>query len=97
MQSARARLFAQVTFAAVFAFAALATPAHAYLGEQMLSYAANYFLAPLALIAVVVALAASYFRPEFVQKAIYVILISLALFAVIKSGNLIMSALQAGV
>ena len=96
MQTTRARVLAQLAFLAVFALAALASHAHAYAGQQLLEWAANNILAPLGIFALVVAMTAAFFRPEFVQKAIYAIVICALLFFMIRSANSIIGMLQAG-
>ena len=73
----------------------LAVPALAYPGEQLLNFAAQYIIAPLGLFAVIIVLAASFFRPDLVKGAIYACILCAVLFFVIKMSAQITSAFQA--
>ncbi len=83
-----------IRFAVLSLFTLLAEPAFAYVGESLLNWTASYIVAPLGLIAIVVALAASVWRPDLVRSAIYAAIICAVLFFLIQQGNTIMNALQ---
>src|SRR5438105_1254626 len=93
----RAAVLAQLAFFSVFAALAVLQPAMAdYAGKSLLEWTARNIIAPLGILAVVVALAAAFFRPEFVQKAIYAVIICALLFFVIRSADTLVNLLQAG-
>jgi hypothetical protein len=92
----RSRALAHVAFAAVFAASAIYSPAYAYAGSTLLQWAGQNIIAPLGLIAMVVGLAAAFFRPEFVSKAIYAAIICAVLFFLIRSGDSIIGMFQTG-
>lgn len=85
-------------FAERFAFLLVslggALPAHAYLGESLLNFAKNNIIAPLGLLAVVVALGASIFRPDLVKTAIYTAIICAVLFFLINSASTFINAVE---
>jgi hypothetical protein len=61
--------------------------AFAYAGSTFLNYLGNFFIGPLALIAIVVGLVASFVRPELVSKAVWVAVVCIAVFFVIRSDH----------
>ena len=63
-------------------------------GGNLLTFAANFIIAPLGIFAIVVALAGSIFRPDMVRSAGYAALICAVLFFVIKSAPAIVTALR---
>lgn len=91
-----ARVHAPAALAVFLAALCLSAPAHAYVGEQTLNFAANWLIGPLALLALVVALVAYFFDPNAMRKAINVCIVSIVVFAVIKAGNAIIGTFQAG-
>src|SRR5271170_2300579 len=95
-RSARRSALAQVVFASIFAVSALYSPAYAYAGSTLLQWAGQNIIAPLGLIAMVIGLAAAFFRPEFVSKAIYAAIICAVLFFLIRSGDSIIGMFQTG-
>lgn len=68
--------------------------AQAMLGNSLLTFGANYIIGPIGVFAVVVALAASIFRPDMVRGAVYAALICAVLFFVIKESGAILTALR---
>lgn len=68
--------------------------AFAYPGEQILNWTANNILAPISLLALVLGIAASIFRPELIKHAAYVLFISAILFFIIKSAPALMTAMK---
>ena len=74
--------------------AAIVQPAHAYLGQQLLEWAASNIIAPLGLIALVVALAGAFFRPDLAKGGVYAAVICAALFFIIRQANTIIGSLQ---
>ncbi len=88
---ARVRLLAP---AAALVLTLEATNAHAYVGEQLLKYMANYFFAPLGLLALVGALAAAMVKPEFISRALWIAGTCSVLFFVLKNANQVMQLFQ---
>jgi hypothetical protein len=99
VESRRQRRLARLTKLAppliAVAVAAESKPAHAYLGDQLLSVASNYFIAPLFILSVVCAGVASLFRPDYVKVAAYSAFICVGVFTVIKLAQPLMSAVSA--
>jgi len=94
---ARAVVLGQIAFVSVFVALALLQPALAdYAGKSLLEWTARNIIAPLGILALVVGLAAAFFRPEFVQRAIYAVIICALLFFVIRSADTLVNLLQAG-
>ncbi len=91
---ARARAVGQVLLASSLFSLPVSHLAQAYVGGALLGFAATYIIAPVGLLAVVIAVADSLFRPEFVSKAIYAALICAVLFFLISQGQTVMSAFQ---
>lgn len=82
---------------AIFTTVGLATPAFAQgmaFGQGLLQWAGTNLIAPLGILAVVVALAASIFRPEMVRSAIYAAIICAALFFIIRVSGTVLTMLQ---
>lgn len=71
-----------------------ASSALAYPGEQLLAFSANNIIAPLGIIAVVVFLAGSLFRPDMAKHAVYAIVICAVLYCVIKYAPQLMTAVK---
>ena len=65
-----------------------------YPGQKLLEFGRNYIIAPLGLLSIVVALAASVFRPDFVRGAVYSAIISAILFFLISSAPTLMTAMK---
>jgi hypothetical protein len=80
----------------LFVGVGLALPAFAQqmVGQNLLTFGANYIIGPLGIFAVVVALAGSIFRPDMVRTAIYAAIICAVLFFVIKMSSNIVSAFK---
>ena len=94
---ASARALGQVAFIGFFSFVALSQPALAdYAGKTLLMWASSNIIAPLGILSLVVAMGAAFFRPEFVQKAIYAVIICVLLFFVIRSADTLVNIFQAG-
>jgi len=94
---ARTAVLSQIAFVSVFVGLALLQPALAdYAGKSLLEWSARNIIAPLGILALVVALAAAFFRPEFVQRAIYAVIICALLFFVIRSADTLVNLLQTG-
>ncbi len=86
---ARFTLLFCVVFVADAAFAQSGYP-----GQKLLEFGKNYIIAPLGLLSIVVALAASVFRPDFVRGAVYSAIISAILFFLIASAPTLMTAMK---
>jgi len=93
----RAAVLGQLAFFAVFATAAVLQPALAdYAGKSLVEWPSRNIIAPMGILSLVVAMAAAFFRPEFVQKAVYAVIICALLFFVIRSADTLVNLLQAG-
>ena len=77
--------------------AGLATPAFAQgmaFGQGLLLWAGTNIVAPLGILAVVVGLGASIFRPDLVRSAVYTAIICAAVFFVIRVSGTLITMLQ---
>lgn len=72
-----------------------AAHAQAYAGQSLLTFAANYIIAPLGIFSIVLALAGSVFRPDMVRGAVYAAIISAILFFIVKMAPQLTTALKA--
>ncbi|MFT3714028.1 MAG: hypothetical protein QM817_40725 [Archangium sp.] len=88
------RAFARCTAIAVTALLAAPAFAQQMVGKSILDFGANYIIGPLGIFAVVIALAASVFRPDMVKGAIYAAIICAVLFFVIKMAPQLLTALR---
>lgn len=91
--AARSQAIGMVAFVGVLL---LAGDANAYVGEQALRFAADYIIAPVGLISLVVALVTAFFRPDLVKSAVYVLIICVVIYFVIAQGNSLLNAIRAG-
>jgi len=82
---ARARAFAQVVAVVLLVSPALAQAE--YPGQEALTFAAKFIIAPLGLFSLIIAMAAAFFRPEYVKQAIYSVIICAVLFFLVYQGE----------
>lgn len=70
------------------------TVAMAYPGEALLTWARTYIIAPVGLLAIVIGVFASIFRPDMIRGAAYTAIICAVLFFIIQNANTLMTAMQ---
>lgn len=92
------RLFSRVSsrVVALYVVAVAASPAlaQAMVGQSVLTWASNYIVAPLGIFAIVIALGASFFRPELVKGAVYATIICAVLFFITRNASALMTAMR---
>ncbi len=93
---ARRRALQQVFLTASVLNVGFNSVAHAFVGQTLLGWSATNVIAPIGLMAVVVAIGGALFRPEVVSRAIYAAVICVVLFFIINSASSVISTLQAG-
>ena len=86
---------------AVGAFLALAPlPAAAQVadmpGYQLLQFARNYIIAPIALFAIVISGVAAFVRPEMIKTTGYVAIIAVILYFLLANADRVLQVLRAG-
>jgi hypothetical protein len=65
-------------------------------GHQLLQFARNFIIAPIALFAIVVACVAAFIRPEAVRSAGYIAVIAVLLFFLLANSDRLLQAMRAG-
>jgi hypothetical protein len=90
----RLRALQQVILFGALFNVGLSIEAHAWVGGALLQFAQQNIIAPVGLIALVIAIGGALFRPEMVSKALYTTLICAVLFFVINQGSTVMAAFQ---
>jgi hypothetical protein len=70
--------------------------ASAYAGQQVMTFAATFIIAPLGLFAVVIGAAGALFRPEMVKGAVWAAVVCAFLYFLITQGGSVISSMQAG-
>lgn len=71
-----------------------AAQAQSFMGQEALNWTANYIIGPLAILSLIVSIAALIFSPMMVRGAVYTLLSSIVLFAVIKQAPQILSLIK---
>lgn len=69
--------------------------ADAYMGQQVLTWAATNILGPLAFLMIIITVVAAFVKPDLVKQAGYTAILAVVLFLLIRFGNDIISKLQA--
>lgn len=91
-------LAAAVTVVAVLALAPL--PALAQVadmpGYQLLQFARNYIIAPIALFAIVISGVAAFIRPEMIKSTGYVAIIAVILYFLLANADRLLQVMRAG-
>jgi cystathionine beta-lyase family protein involved in aluminum resistance len=91
-------LAAAVTVVAVLALAPL--PALAQVadmpGYQLLQFARNYIIAPIALFAIVISGVAAFIRPEMIKTTGYVAIIAVILYFLLANADRVLQVMRAG-
>ncbi len=82
--------------ALVFALVAFvdAAFAQAMVGQSLLTFAGNYIVAPLGIFAVVISLAAAFFRPEMAKGGVLAAILCAVIFFVIRMAPQLTTALK---
>jgi len=65
-------------------------------GQQLLQFARNYIIAPIALFSIVIAGVAAFIRPDFIKSAAYVAIIAVVLYFLLANADRLLQVLRAG-
>ena len=65
-------------------------------GQQLLFFARNYIIAPIALFAIVVSGVAAFVRPEVIKTTGYIAIIAVVLYFLLANADRVLQALRAG-
>ncbi len=65
-------------------------------GQQLLFFARNYIIAPIALFAIVVSGVAAFVRPEVIKTTGYIAIIAVVLYFPLSNADRVLQALRAG-
>jgi len=89
---------ASVALVAVLALAPLPALAQAVdmPGYQLLQFARNYIIAPIALFAIVISGVAAFVRPEMIRSTGYVAIIAVILYFLLANADRLLQVLRAG-
>jgi predicted neutral ceramidase superfamily lipid hydrolase len=95
--AARAVLVAQVALVLVVAV----TPELAFAqstmpGQQLLTFAKNFIIAPIALFAIVISGVAAFIRPDLIKTTGYIAIIAVILYFLLANADRLMQAIRAG-
>jgi hypothetical protein len=87
-----------VAFVAVLALAPLPALAQAtdMPGHQLLQFARNYIIAPIALFAIVISGVAAFIRPELIKSTGYVAIIAVILYFLLANADRLLQVMRAG-
>ncbi len=87
----------QVLFLVAFAAAPELALAQATMpGQQLLLFARNYIIAPIALFAIVVSGVAAFVRPDLIKTTGYIAIIAVVLYFLLANADRVLQALRAG-
>ena len=94
---ARAALAVQVALV----FVIVATPELAFAqatmpGQQLLTFAKNFIIAPIALFAIVISGVAAFIRPDLIKTTGYIAIIAVILYFLLANADRLMQAIRAG-
>jgi hypothetical protein len=92
----RATAAAAVLFVAIVLGVGVGTPAYAFAGQELLSWAGDNIIFPLGIVAVIFSLAAALFRPDMLKNGIWAAVICAIIYFIIRSAPSLQSAIQAG-
>ncbi len=89
---------AAIVLVAVIALAPLPALAQAadMPGQQLLQFARNYIIAPIALFAIVISAVAAFIRPEMIKATGYVAIIAVVLYFLLANADRLLQAMRAG-
>jgi hypothetical protein len=65
-------------------------------GQQLLQFARNYIIAPLALFAIVISGVAAFIRPEMIKATGYVAIIAVVLYFLLANADRLLQVMRAG-
>ncbi len=65
-------------------------------GAQLLQFARNYIIAPIALFAIVITGVAAFIRPEMIKATGYVAIIAVILYFLLANANRLLQVMRAG-
>jgi hypothetical protein len=65
-------------------------------GRQLLQFARNFIIAPIALFAIVITGVAAFIRPEMIKASAYVAIIAVILYFLLANADRLLQALRAG-
>ena len=65
-------------------------------GRQLLQFARNYIIAPLALFAIVISAVAAFIRPEMIKATGYVAIIAVVLYFLLANADRLLQVMRAG-
>jgi hypothetical protein len=95
--AARAALAAQVALvAAIVAVPELAFAQATMPGQQLLTFAKNFIIAPIALFAIVISGVAAFIRPDLIKTSGYIAIIAVILYFLLANADRLMQAIRAG-
>jgi hypothetical protein len=92
----RARAVGAVLFSSIVFGASLFQPAHAYVGQELLSWIGDNIVFPLGILSIVLSLAAALFRPDLLKSGLYATGICALIFFIIRAAPQLQAVLQAG-
>jgi len=89
---------AAVAFVAVLVLAPLPALAQSadMPGHQLLQFARNYIIAPIALFAIVISGVAAFIRPELIKSTGYVAIIAVILYFLLANADRLLQVMRAG-
>lgn len=92
-----AALAVAVALVALVALAPLPALAQATMpGQQLLLFARNYIIAPIALFAIVITGVAAFIRPEMIKASGYIAIIAVVLFFLLANADRVLQVMRAG-
>jgi hypothetical protein len=65
-------------------------------GQQLLQFARNYIIAPIALFAIVITGVAAFIRPDLIRTTGYIAIIAVVLFFLLANADRVLQVLRAG-
>ncbi len=65
-------------------------------GHQLLQFARNYVIAPIALFAIVISGVAAFIRPEMIKSTAYVAIIAVVLYFLLANADRLLQVMRAG-
>ena len=65
-------------------------------GRQLLQFARNYIIAPIALFAIVISAVAAFIRPEMIKATGYVAIIAVVLYFLLANADRVLQVMRAG-
>ena len=65
-------------------------------GQQLLQFAKNFIIAPIALFAIVISGVAAFIRPDLIKTTAYIAIIAVVLYFLLANADRLLQALRAG-